>query len=94
MEIPTNIIVNNCKWIDRYSPQIPETRHPVRSMLLLLSCSMHVSRLTASPELNCYSLRQSVSNCRSFVFFNLKFYHSYYSKICAKYHLFCCVLLC
>ena len=69
MEIPTNIIVNNCKWIDRYSPQIPETRHPVRSMLLLLSCSMHVSRLTASPELNCYSLRQSVSNCRSFVFF-------------------------
>ena len=35
----------------------------------------------------------SVSNCRSFNFFNLKFYHLFYLKNCAKYHFFCYGLL-
>ena len=34
------------------------------------------------------SVSNSVSNCRSFDFFNPKFDHSSYSKICAKYHFF------
>ena len=34
----------------------------------------------------------SVSNYRSFDFFNPKFDHSSYSKIYAKYHFFCCEL--
>ena len=35
----------------------------------------------------------SVPNYRSFDFFHLKFDHSSYSKIYAKYHFFCCGLL-
>ena len=35
----------------------------------------------------------SVSNYRSFDFFDLKFDHSSYSKICAKHNFFCCGLL-
>jgi len=35
----------------------------------------------------------SVRNYSSFDFFNPKFDHSSYSKIYAKYHLFCCELL-
>ena len=35
----------------------------------------------------------SVLNYMSFDFFNLKFDHSFYSKICVKYHFFCCGLL-
>ena len=35
----------------------------------------------------------SVPNYRSFDFFNLKFDHSSYSKICTKYQFFCCRLL-
>jgi len=34
-----------------------------------------------------------VLNYRLFDFFNLKFNHSSYSKICAKYHFFCRGLL-
>ena len=35
----------------------------------------------------------SVPNYSSFDFFDLKFAHLSYSKICAKYHFFCCGLL-
>ena len=35
----------------------------------------------------------SVPNCRSFDFFNPKFDHSSYSKICVKHHFSCCGLL-
>ena len=39
------------------------------------------------------AITPSVSNYRSFELFDLKFDHSSYSKICAKYHFFCCGLL-
>ena len=38
-------------------------------------------------------ITRSISNCRSFDFFDQKFDHSSYSKICAKYHFFCGGLL-
>jgi hypothetical protein len=36
---------------------------------------------------------KSIPNYSSFDFFNPKFDHSSYLKICVKYHFFCCDLL-
>ena len=55
-----------------------------KTLLLLLNIFFLLARLISTP---------SVPNCRSFDFFDPKFDHPSYSKICAKYDLFCCGLL-
>ena len=49
---------------------------------------LHGSRQVAIQKLRI--LYYPVSNSKSFDFFDFKFDHSFYSKICTKYHFFCC----
>ena len=78
--VPVGILEINIKcWV--------HTIHQRRSLVQIWSWGVTVS---STILLQC---TQSILNCKSFDFFNIKFDHSSYSKFCTKYHLFCCVLV-
>ena len=59
----------------------------------IYTISNSFDQIILSPATILYNTTPSVSNCRSFDFFNPKFGHSSYSKIYAKHYFFRCGLL-
>ena len=47
-----------------------------------------MSSISIIVHVSCISITQSIPNYKTFDFFDIKFDHSSYSKICVKYHFF------